>query len=369
MEKATRYASLDAFRGLTIALMILVNTPGSWAHVYAPLKHAAWHGCTPADLVFPFFLLSIGLSMSFSFRKFGYRISPEAAKKVLRRTLMLFLIGLLLNAYPFNRDYSTLRVMGVLQRIALAYGAAAFAAFYLNPKKIAIASGAVLVGYWLILLVFAPGDPYGPGTNLVRRIDLWLFGAGHLWQGIGIPFDPEGILSTLPAGVTVLIGYLAGRGILAGDSPAAAVQRCLRWALLLVPAGLVWALLFPINKSLWTSSYVLFTAGLGLLLLAALIWLLDVRNLKRWSFPLIVFGMNALFVYVLSSLWVKTLVYLIRIGDTEGRAVTGYSWLYNRLFVPALGDDIGSLLFALAHIAFYWLLLLILYRRNIFIKL
>ncbi len=369
MEKPTRFASLDAFRGLTIALMILVNTPGSWAHVYAPLKHAAWHGCTPTDLVFPFFLFIIGVAMAFSFRKFGYQGSLEAAKKVLRRTLLIFVIGLALNAYPFNQDFTTLRYMGVLQRIALAYGTAAFIVFYLSPRKIVITSSMVLIGYWVLLLVFANGDPYGLESNLVRRIDLRLFGAGHLWQGAGVPFDPEGILSTLPAVVTVLIGFLAGRGILAGDDPAAAARRLLGWGLGLVPAGLVWGLVFPINKSLWTSSYVLFTAALALILLSAFIYLLEVRHIKRWSFPLVVFGMNALFAYVLSSLWVKTLVYLIRFHGTDGKGVTGYSWLYNRLFVPVLGYDVGSLMFALAHIVFYGLLLLFLYRRNIFIKL
>lgn len=368
LKKAKRFVALDAFRGFTIAAMILVNTPGSWAYVYRPLKHAEWHGCMPADLVFPFFLFIVGASMWFSFKKFDHRGSAPAVKKVLRRTAIIFIIGLALSAFPFVRDYSTMRIMGVLQRIALAYGIAAVLCLYFDRKKLIATSGIVLAGYWLLLRGLGGGDPYGLEGNLVRSIDMRVIGEGRLWRGAGVPFDPEGILSTLPAVVTVILGYLTGRSIQSRSGPVRAVYRMILWGILAVLAGSAWNIVFPINKYLWTSSYVLYTAGIALVILAVFIWLVDIKGYRMWARPLVVFGMNSIFIYVLSALWVLTGIHIIKIPTGDGSLVTGYGWLYNRVFVPLAGHFGGSLLFAVTHIVFYWLILFILYRRKIFIK-
>ncbi len=368
MNETNRFLALDAFRGMTIAAMILVNTPGSWSYVYVPLKHAAWHGCTPADLVFPFFLFIIGTAMWFSFGKFDHQGSPAALKKVLRRSVIIFSIGLVLSAFPFFLDFSSLRLMGVLQRIALAYGLVSLLCLYLNQTAIIIISGIVLIGYWLLLWCFGGVDPYTLENNLVRTIDLKIFGEEHLWKGTGIPFDPEGILSTLPAMVTVIIGYLTGIMIQSKPELRLVVPRMLLLGGIMVLLGLLWNTIFPINKSLWTSSYVLYTAGIAILILTSFIWLIDIREYKKWAFPFVVFGMNSLFIYILSSLWVQTIIYLVRFKGVGGSVVTGYNWLYKSVFVTITGNLNGSLLFAVSHIFAFWLLLLLLYKKRIFIK-
>ena len=215
IEKSERLVALDIFRGITIASMILVNTPGSWSHVYPPLLHASWHGFTPTDLVFPFFLFAVGAAMSFSLGKYKGDKS-DVVKKILSRTALIFLIGLLLKMFPFYQfnkgsfiDFSTLRIMGVLQRIALAYGIAAFMCFFLSPKKLLGGAGILLVGYWGILLIFGGNDPFSLEQNAALKFDLLVLGEQHLYGGFGIPFDPEGLLSTLPAVVSVIIGFMA----------------------------------------------------------------------------------------------------------------------------------------------------------------
>ena len=207
----SRYLAIDFFRGLTIALMIIVNTPGDWEAVFAPLRHAEWHGCTLADWIFPFFLYIVGVSAWFSFEKYHQKLSPVLARKILRRAGLIFLIGVALNAYPFvHTNWPELRIMGVMQRIGLAYGLAAFLCLSLNKKQLVIASGLLLAGYWAALWFGGTGDPYSIETNLVRQIDIAVLGAAHLNHGISIPFESEGLLSTLPAVVTVVIGYLTG---------------------------------------------------------------------------------------------------------------------------------------------------------------
>ena len=265
-----RLLALDAFRGATIAGMILVNMPGSWGHIYAPLRHAAWHGATPTDLIFPFFLFVVGTSMWFSFRKFDHRLSPPLARKIVRRVALIFLVGLFLSAYPFvGRDLpGDLRIMGVLQRIALAYGLAAFLVLLLSPRNVVAASAAILLGYWALLLAVGGAEPYALESNVVRRVDLAIFGEAHVWHGFGIPFDPEGLLSTLPAVVTVVMGYIAGRWITESPRREDAILRMLLTGTLLILAGVAWNPLFPINKPLWTGSYVLYTGGIAFVALA-----------------------------------------------------------------------------------------------------
>ncbi len=447
-----RLVSLDAFRGMTIALMILVNIPGSWSYVYPPLEHADWNGCTPTDLVFPFFLFIVGTAMAFSFSKFNYKLNTESLLKIIERTFLIFFIGLLLNYYPFfkhdlqnngflqnslivilrlilslipffaflwilkaifsfvrktvfstdsplvktyllsgvfivfvillyflplilnlipfyNKDVSHLRIMGVLQRIALAYGFASIIVLTVKRKYIPWAIAFILLLYWAIMWYFGGGDPYGLETNIARKIDLFIFGDAHVWHGKGIPFDPEGLLSTLPSIGTPLIGYLVGRYI--KDNK----EKFGNWFFILIGSGLalmilgkIWDIYFPINKSLWTSSYVLYTGGLAILFLSLFYWLIDVKAYKKWASFFIVFGINPLFAFVVHVLWVKILIYLVRWKGDDDKIVTGYSWLFHNVFQPIAGNMNGSLLFAITHIIFFWAMLFILYKKNIIIK-
>ncbi|MFQ5568935.1 MAG: acyltransferase family protein [Rhodothermales bacterium] len=368
MKHTTRFVALDAFRGLTIAGMILVNTPGSWAYVYPPLRHAAWHGWTPTDLVFPFFLFIMGTAMWLSFGKFDHKPSPTLLKKIARRVVLILLIGWALHAFPFVRDYASFRFMGVLPRIALAYGAASLLCLFLDEKKLLLTAAAILVGYWLLLWGFGGEDPFSLETNLARRVDVFVFGEAHIYKGFGIPFDPEGLLSTLPAVVTVIAGYFTGKLIKTAASLEAAVLKMFLWGTAAMLGGVLWDVVFPINKPLWTSSYVLFTAGFALVGLAWFVWIMDIRGRTRWAQPLLVYGMNSLFAYVLSIFWVLVLIRLVKIPMPDGSTTTGYTWLYTHIFVPLAGPMNGSLLFALAHIVLFWLILLILYRKNILIK-
>ena len=368
IQTTDRLRALDTFRGITIAAMIMVNMPGSWSYVYAPLRHAKWHGCTPTDLVFPFFLFIVGVAMSYSFRKYDHRLSPAALKKIVRRVALIFFIGLFLNAFPFQKDLSQLRLLGVLQRIAMAYGIAALLYLGLNQTRLMLLSAVILVGYWLLLLGFGPGDPYAVKTNLVRVIDLKIIGEGHVWKGLGMPFDPEGLLSTFPSVVTVILGALTGRLIQTASQLKSAVYRLILIGVSAIVLGRIWSITFPINKSLWTSSYVVFTAGLAMIFLAVLLWLIDIRGHRKWTYPFVVFGMNSLFLYALSAVWVRTYIYLIKIPAPDGTVINAYQWLYQHIFVPVAGNLNGSLLFAITHVLLFWLILLLLYRKKIFIK-
>jgi predicted acyltransferase len=368
IEKQDRLIALDVFRGMTIALMIIVNIPGSWSYVYAPLRHAKWHGCTPTDLVFPFFLFAVGIAMSYSFRKYDHRFSAAALKKIARRAALIFLIGLFLNVFPFNKAISQIRILGVLQRIGIAYGLAALLYLCLNQTKLIFATGIILIGYWLLMLGFGRGDPYGVETNLVRIIDLKIIGENHMWKGVGIPFDPEGLLSTLPSIATVTLGALTGRLIQSAANLKSAIYKILLLAGLFILLGRIWNITFPINKYLWTSSYVLYTAGLAMICIAVFLWLIDVKGIKRWAFPFVVFGMNSLFLYALSSIWVRIYIYFIKITAPDGTVINGYKWLYENIFVPIAGNLNGSLLFAITHVFLFWVILYLLYRKRIFIK-
>ncbi|PVX52307.1 putative acyltransferase [Balneicella halophila] len=360
-----RLLALDVMRGLTIALMITVNTPGSWKYIYPPLRHASWHGCTPTDLVFPFFLFIVGTAMWFSFKKNEPKPTKEKVKKVAKRVAIIFLIGLLLNLYPYF-NFSGVRIMGVLQRIALAYGVAGFLVLYMRPNTLKIVSALILLAYWL-LLYYGGNPPYGASTNIVGQFDKLVLGENHIWRGLGFPFEPEGLLSTFPAVVTVLLGYFAGSEIAKSGQMIDGVKRLLFWGVLFTAFGWVWGYVFPINKSLWTSTYVLYTGGLATILLAVLLWLIDVRGYKKWTKPFVHFGMNPLFIFVLSGLYVKTISYLIKIED-GGETINGYTYLYQKIFVPLAGNMNGSLLFALTHIVFFWIIVYLLYRKRIFIK-
>ena len=370
-NKSKRLVALDVFRGATIALMITVNNPGSWAHIYAPLKHAKWFGCTPTDLVFPFFLFIVGVAMWISFNKFNHKLTKEAGKKILRRTILIFLIGLGLNMLRpvdgFAEFFTKLRILGVLQRIALCYGIASVLVLTLDKKRVAKVAGSMLVFYWLLL---AATGGFDIDTTLARHFDLWILGAGHVYHGYGMPFDPEGFLSTIPSVVTVIMGYFTGSMITAEPDRKILVKKMIGRGINFSLGGLLWGLFFPIGKPLWTSSYVLYTGGLAMIVLGVAILFIDVLGFKKWTKPFVVFGANPLFIFVLSGLVAKTLVYVVRWQDAAGNVITLKTWLYNHVFVSLANGSLinGSLLFALTLIAIYWLICDVLYKKKIFIK-
>lgn len=353
MQSGERLLSLDVFRGITIAGMILVNNPGSWDHVYPPLLHAKWHGWTPTDLIFPFFLFIVGVAMSFSFAVQG---KPPSLAKILSRSLVLFGLGLFMAAYPWF-DVAHVRIPGVLQRIALCYLATSLLVLHASRKAIYGILALLLGSYFLLLR----GDLSVDG-NLAARVDRFLL-VGHLWKAT---WDPEGLLSTLPAIATTILGYLAGERLRVNENPheTAATLFTAGWALIL--GGLLWSLFFPINKNLWTSSYVLFTAGAALQFLAFLYWVVDVKKWRAGTYPAVVFGRNAIAVFVLSGLAAKSLI-LYKVERADDSSAGLYQLLYQSAFASWAGPLRGSLLFALATVLFWWLAMLPLYRRRIFI--
>ena len=372
---SSRYLSVDFYRGLTIAFMIIVNTAGDGGHVYEPLRHAVWHGCTPTDLVFPSFMFIIGVSMWFSFAKFDRKWSPEAGKKILRRTALLFLIGLILNNFPFLwENWDSWRIMGVPQRLALGYGIASVLALTLSGRSLVILSAALLALYWGLLYWFAlPGsDPYGAQGSAILRLDAWLFGPAHLYHetvapGLRIAFDPEGVLSTLPAVVTVLLGWLSGDLM----SRRAAqkdllVRDLLTFGLIIGFAGLAWDVFFPINKKIWSSSYVLYVGGISMVLLAFSVWMIEIRGWRKGVGFFLAFGANSLFAYVLSEALV---ISLANISWGSGETATdARSWIYDTFFRPIEGAEFSSFLFAIVYMLLCWLICRWLYVRKIYIK-
>lgn len=363
-----RLVSLDVFRGMTIAGMLLVNDPGSWAHVYAPLRHAEWHGWTPTDLIFPFFLFIVGVAMTFSF---GKRVEAGAdrgdlLRKAAKRAAILFFLGLLLHTFPWvNLDPGTVRIPGVLQRIAVAYLAASVIVLYTGARGQMIVGAVLLLGYWaLMTLVPVPGYGAGvltPDGNLAAFLDRAILGTDHLWSE-SRTWDPEGILSTLPAIGTVLAGVLTGHWIRSGRSGSTVTWGLLAGGVVGIILGALWGLVFPINKGIWTSSYVLFTAGMASVVLAVCYWTVDVKRWRGWTTPFVVFGVNAIAAYFLSGLFAQ-IIETVQVGDQSLKA-----WIYQNLFVPWAGPLNGSLAFAISFVLLWLALMWILYRRKIFIK-
>ncbi|RDC62190.1 acyltransferase family protein [Adhaeribacter pallidiroseus] len=367
-----RYLSLDVLRGMTIALMIVVNTPGSWETVYGPFRHAKWHGFTITDLVFPTFLFVVGNAMSFSLRKMEQQNSSVFLSKVLKRTAFIFFIGLFLNAYPFItfadgvyavKDFSALRIMGVLQRIALCYGVGALIIHFFKIRGAIFFSVLALLGYWAIMYFMGTQpDPFSLPGNAALKFDLTLLPEKNLYKGYGIPFDPEGLLSTLPAIVNVIWGYLAGTYIQKNGNTQATVKNLCIAGFILLTLGAFWDMVFPINKPIWTSSYVCHTVGLDLVILAALMLFIEVAGIKKWTYFFEVFGRNPLFIYAMSGILVKTMS-LIRIGD-EGLQ----SWIYQTGFTPWLAGNNASLLFAITYMLVLWLLGFWMDKKKIYVK-
>lgn len=356
----TRYLALDAFRGITIALMILVNTPGSWSHVYAPLLHAKWHGCTLTDLVFPFFLFIIGSAMFFSFKKSDFVATSAQFFRIIKRGFIIFLMGLLLNVIPFNTPIDELRIMGVLQRIGIAYIIAASLVLLLNRRGVFIVSAVILLAYWGLLLSIGDNSLSIEG-NIIRQFDLAILGANHMYTMRGVIFDPEGLLSTMPAAVSMLLGFELTRYLTSIKDKNSSVIKLIIIGGTAIGIGALWSLVLPINKPLWTSSYVIYTTGFACLLLAAFIWLIDIKGHRKLVSPLLVYGTNPLFVYVLSFCFVT--VYLnVPIGDSSL-----YAWLYQQ-FTSFASPKLASFLFALSHVVLFWFVSLTLYQRKIIIK-
>lgn len=366
-----RYLAVDFYRGLTIALMIIVNTAGDWSHIYPPLRHADWHGCTPTDLVFPSFMFIIGVSMWFAFAKYDRKWSAELGWKILRRTVILFVIGLLLNKFPWYwKDFDSWRIMGVPQRLALGYGIGAVLALTLSRRALIWVSGGILLLYWFILWKFPllNGDPYALHTNAVRILDRMLFGDSHLYHGDGIPFDPEGLLSTLPAIVTVLLGWLSGELLSSrATQKDLLVRDLLVFGLICGFVGLAWDLFFPINKKLWTSSYVLYAGGISMVLLAASVWVIDVRGWRNGTGFFLAFGANALFAYIFSEVLIITMS-SIRWTGADGEPMSVSRWVYDTVFRPIEGAEFSSFLFAFVYMLLCWLVCRWLYVRKIYIK-
>jgi predicted acyltransferase len=380
-----RMVSLDVFRGITIAAMILVNDPGSWSHIYPPLEHAEWNGWTPTDLIFPFFLFIAGVSMTLSFASRAARgISRGTmAVHVARRSALIFAVGLFLNGFPFF-DLHTIRIMGVLQRIALCYLAAGF--LYLatmrqektgddrvhirgNSGALAGVALILLVGYWA-LLTFVPVPGYGAGhlgkdENLGAYIDRALMG-GHLWSE-SKTWDPEGLLSTLPAIATALIGILAGEWLRSERRSKRKVLGLLGVGAVLMLAGRLLHPYFPINKNLWTSTFVLFTGGFAMVLLALCYETVDLRSWRSWTPPFLVFGMNAILAYALAAIVSETSIDF-EFAGAGGRGKTLHGWAYDSFFVPYMSPKNASLGFAVFFVALILVMLWPLYHKRVFVR-
>lgn len=306
--------------------------------------------------------------MFFSFSKYQNSFNKDTLLHVGKRTLLIFAIGLFINSFPqWLTDYPHLRIMGVLQRIAVAYGLAAVIVLAFSRKTIALLCAVILLGYWAILYFFGTNAPYSLEGNVTIPFDSSVFGVNHLYKGFGRAFDPEGLLSSLPAIVTVLLGYFAGVLIKETEKNRVPLKLILFGSIAAI-AGYVWGFAFPINKPLWTSSYVLYTAGLAAILFGLLIFIIDIKGYRKWTSFFVVFGMNPLFIFALSGIWAKTFSRLIRIPDVEGNTIAGSTWLYQNVFVPLAGNMNGSLLYALTHIFFFWLIGYVLYKKKIFIK-
>jgi predicted acyltransferase len=368
-----RFTALDVFRGMTVCFMIIVNTPGNGATTYWPLLHAQWHGFTPTDLVFPSFLFAVGNAMSFVQKKWDTLSQSQVLWKILKRTFIIFLLGYLMYWFPFvKRDgtgsfifspFSETRIFGVLQRIALCYGIAALMVYYLKPKVTLIVSIGLLFLYWIVLYAFGDAaNPLGMQSNTGFYIDKWLVGENHLYHGEGVAFDPEGLLSTLPAIVNVTAGYWVGKYIQKKGNSFEGLTILLLSGAALLFLAYCWNGSFPVNKKLWTSSFVLLTVGLDCILLAALIYIINIKQLTKGSYFFEVFGRNPLFIYLLSELGV-ILLYFFQTDDKT----TVYQWVYQNIFSHA-GSYFGSLLFAISFMLVCWLVGYMLDKRKIYVR-
>lgn len=377
-----RFYSLDVFRGATVCLMILVNNPGSWSHIYPPLEHAPWHGLTPTDLVFPFFLFAVGNALSFVMPRLEAGGDGMFWKKVIKRSLLIFLIGLFLAWSPFvkwsgdnlvfkhwvdpKNPESGIRILGVLGRIAICYFFASVIIYYTKARTAFLIGLLLLLLYWaLCFLLGDKSNPYSMSGWFGNDVDKAILGLPHMYKGEGIPFDPEGIMSTLPAIVQVIFGYIVGDYIQKKGKNFEMLSGLFVAGVALLIAGYCWDMVFPINKKIWTSSYVVYTTGLAIITIATMIYMIEFKNAKGWLSKFFdVFGKNALFVFALSG-FLPRVFGLIRLGD----GVNPWNWLYKKLFILIPGDPkIGSLVYAICIITFMWAICYWMDKKKIYVK-
>lgn len=367
-----RLLSLDVFRGFTVAAMILVNNPGDWTHIYAPLAHSDWNGCTPTDLIFPFFLFIVGVSIVFAL---GSRREDKTQHRALilksiKRALILFSLGMIFSLFPFF-DFSSVRIPGVLQRIAVVYFICAILFIKTNKKTLFTVFVSILVAYF-IAMTFIPVPGVGAAnlgkeTNLAAWFDRLIFTEAHTWK-LSVTWDPEGFLSTFPAICSGLFGIFMGSILKSKQrSDGNKVVWLISYGMIALVLGLIWDVFFPINKSLWTSSYVLFTGGLASIVLALCYWLIDVKGYKRFTKPFVIYGVNAITVYFVSSVIARSFN-LIKV-PLHGSVVTLKDWFYLQFFVPYFSSPYdASWVAAFTFVLIWYVILWMMYKKNIIIK-
>ncbi len=425
----TRLVSLDVFRGMTIAGMVLVNNPGTWGAIYAPLEHAPWHGITPTDFIFPFFLFIVGVAIPLALgKRIEEGITRDVYFKIISRAFLIFFIGLFMAAFPlfdFSNEgiplfakiiemfalitvvylwltgktkeslillgalavflailyfsgfplvftnFNNLRIPGVLQRIAVCYLITSLIFLHTNWKQLAIIGVALLFFYWLFMMIGpVPGCDLttidDKACNIAAYLDRTVFGLNHIWKQAKV-YDPEGLLSTIPAIVTTISGVLTGLWLKTKRSDLEKVSGLFFIGLVLLVAGWCWNPFFPFNKALWTSSYVLYTSGLALCFLGFCYYLIDIKGYKMWTKPFVIFGVNALALFIGSGLMAR-MMGIIKVSGAEGKPISLQGWIYDVIFVPLADAKTSSLMFALCFILFWLFLMWLLYRKRIYIK-
>jgi len=392
IKTSSRLLSLDVLRGITIAGMIMVNNPGSWGKIYTPLEHAQWNGLTPTDLVFPFFMFIMGVSMFLSYKKFDFKLSGKTFTKLLRRSFLLFLIGLAIGWFSLfcrglvalrsedmslldkighaANNFENMRILGVLQRLALVSFFGSLIVLTFKPKRIPWLIGFILLFYWILMAV--TGSYSENDSSLVSIIDHAVLGVTHMYSemlpdGTKVIFDPEGLLSTLPCIAHVLLGFMAGKLISESKDNNQRIQKLFIFGTIILFLGFLLDYAFPINKKIWSSSFVLTTCGLASLLLGLLVWIIDIKGKKKWSVFFESFGVNPMFIYVIAGIISILLGNIGFMYYGEWHSTKGF--IYTEWLNPVFGDYLGSLAFALLFVTLNWFIGHILYKKKIYIKL
>ena len=390
-----RLLSLDVFRGLTIAGMLLVNNPGTWSAIFPPLEHAEWNGWTPTDLIFPFFLFIVGITthLSLSARRARGDDDSAVVKQILRRGIIIYLLGFAMAMFPFYQwgtiasipnatpwdrilyRIEHVRILGVLPRIAIVYICAGLLTLKTTLKQQIIIIATLLFGYWFAMtLIPVPGEHEIGAVllnthdrNLAAWLDRAILGTNHTWSG-SVTFDPEGPMSTIPAIATAMLGVIAGRWIVQKEKPLLErIGGMFAAGAIGMMVGLMWNWAFPINKNLWTSSYVIFTAGMACVAIATIMWIVDYCNVKWWTKPFVIYGVNPIVAFVGSGVLAR-LIYTLWHVSYNGKSVAIQDAMYQILFLPWLPPRVASLAFAVSFVLLWYGILAVLYRRNIILK-